>query len=358
VSPPRICNDPRAAARAAQLRYASADEPGFRRRRCGRGFVYLYPDGRRLTDERHLERIVGLAVPPAWTDVWICRTASGHLQATGRDARGRKQYRYHADWRRVRDGAKFEKLAHFGHALPKIRRRVRRDLAERGLSKDKVIATMIDLLDRLPIRIGNEEYVRQNESYGLCTLEARHAAVRGSLIAFDFRGKGGKSYSVRVKDRKLAGIVKRCRDLPGQRLFCYLDAAGEAQPISSSDVNGYLQAAAGAVFSAKDFRTWAGSLAAALLLADCAPGDSAHAAKQVVNETLQRVADGLGNTLAVCKRCYVHPYIVDAYIEGELGERLERARELARSAAVRGLRLDEAAVLSLLSDERAVGAVA
>jgi DNA topoisomerase-1 len=254
--------DPEATAEEAGLRYVNDAMPGIRRRRAGRGFTYAGTDGRRLTDRRVLARIRALAIPPAWTDVWICPIARGHLQATGRDARGRKQYRYHARWREVRDEAKYGRMVAFGQALPRIRRRVEADLALPGLPRERVLAAVVRLLEKTAVRVGNEEYARENRSFGLTTLRNRHAEVGTSRIRFRFRGKGGKETEVELNDRRLARIVARCQELPGQALFTYLDEDGEPRTVDSADVNEYLREISGEEFTAKDFRTWAGTVLA------------------------------------------------------------------------------------------------
>jgi len=298
------------------LRFASDQEPGIRRRRVGRGFRYRAADGRPIHDPKALARIRALAVPPAWEEVWICPDDLGHVQAVGRDARGRKQYRYHAQWRADHDSSKYGRLASFGRALPAIRRRVARDMSRPGLPKDKVLATVVELLEATHLRIGNDEYARVNRSFGLTTLRNRHAVVAGSSLRFRFRGKGGRIHEVGVRDRRLARIVSACQDLPGQELFQYLDE-GEPQPIGSTDVNGYLRIAAGTEVSAKDFRTWAGTLLAfrALRSSFEPPGP---AARRSVGRATELVAEALGNTPAVSRQSYIAPAVIDAYVAGAL----------------------------------------
>ena len=341
-------DDPEASAEEAGLRYVNDDGPGIRRRRRGKSFSYIGPDGQPLTDDRRLAWIRALAIPPAWTDVWISPIMRGHLQATGRDARGRKQYRYHPRWREVRDSAKYDRLLDFARALPRIRRRTDRDLRRRGLPREKVLATVVRLLESTLIRIGNEEYLRDNRSVGLSTMRDRHVDVVGSKLRFEFRGKSGKRHSVGVTDRRLARVVKRCQELPGQELFQYIDADGERQQIDSADVNDYLRDITGDEFTAKDFRTWAGTVAASLALQEVELLDPAASAKHHVTEAIRRVAERLGNTPAVCRKCYVHPGVIDAYLDGDLAATLEAAASKRLNARPHALRAEEAAVLGLL----------
>jgi DNA topoisomerase-1 len=309
-------DDPVEAARSAGLRHVSDSRPGIARKRSGRGFTYLDPEGKTIRDRQELRRIKALAVPPAWTDVWICPDPRGHVQATGRDARGRKQYRYHQRWREVRDETKYGRMVAFGEALPAIRARVSEDLARQGLPKEKVLATVVRLLETTLIRVGNEEYARQNRSYGLTTLRDRHVAVDGSEVRFTFVSKGGQRRVVDLQDAKLARIVKRCRELAGADLFKYVDDDGEIRDVGSADVNEYLREVTGQEFTAKDFRTWAGSVMAALALRELGPFRSQRQAKKNVVAAIERVAERLGNTPAVCRKCYVHPEVIDAYLDG------------------------------------------
>jgi DNA topoisomerase I len=346
------------AARAVGLRYVNDGEPGITRRKSGKGFSYRGPDGAPVRDRETLRRIRALAVPPAWTDVWICPNPRGHIQATGRDARGRKQYRYHALWSQTRDQAKYERTIAFARALPRLRRRVERDLQRRGLPRDKVIAAVIRLLESTLVRVGNEEYAQQNRSYGLTTLRNRHAAVRGTSLKFSFRGKAGVKHSVGVRDRRLARVVKMCQELPGQRLFEYVDEDGTIQPVDSDDVNAYLRDAMGDDFSAKDFRTWAGTVLAARALQELenevesgeVPLEQLKKGptKKALTQAIERVAAGLGNTPSVCRKCYIHPAIIDSYMDGTLAESLSRrvARKLENDTG--SLRDEERLVLSLL----------
>jgi DNA topoisomerase-1 len=340
--------DPVASAEEAGMRYVTDASPGIRRRRAGRGFSYIGPDGERIEDAEHVAWIKSLAIPPAWTDVWICTSRRGHLQATGRDARGRKQYRYHPDWRAVRDEAKYGRMIAFGQALPGIRERVDADLRRHGLPRERVLAAVVRLLEKTRMRIGNEEYARDNRSYGLTTLRDHHAEVGTTRIRFRFRSKGGKVSDVELTDARLARLVTRCQELPGQELFAYLDADGEVRSIGSSDVNDYLREITGQDFTAKDFRTWSGTVLAAWALEELQAVDSESQAKRNVVRAVEQVAEWLGNTPAVSRRSYVHPAVIDAYLDGDV------VRE-ARQTAERKLREDlgrltpqEAAVLALL----------
>ncbi len=341
-----IASDPVVAAEAAGLQYASDLEPGIRRVRHGRGFSYLDRAGRPMRDRVALRRIRRLAIPPAWTDVWICPSPSGHIQATGRDDRGRKQYRYHERWREVRDEAKYERLADFAKALPRIRARVAADLARPGVPREKVLATAVRLLEETMIRVGNAEYAKANGSFGLTTLRARHVDVRGTRLVFRFRGKSGKEHEVDVRDGRLARVVARLEQLPGQQLFRYVDAEGAVRPVASEDVNDYLRTISGEELTAKDFRTWAGTVLAARSLAGMRPARNERLAKQRVIEAIDVVAKRLGNTRAVCRRCYVHPAVIEAFMESEMPAALARADRAKRDG---GLSSHEAAVARLLS---------
>jgi len=309
--------DPAESADDAGLRYVTDGDPGIARRRAGRGFVYLQPGGRRVKDRATLDWIRSLAIPPAWTDVWICSSRKGHLQATGRDARGRKQYRYHPEWRAQRDTVKYDRMIAFGKALPRIRRRVSRDLRRAGLPRERVLAAVVRLLEKTGVRIGNEEYARDNKSFGLTTLRDRHAQVGSKRIRFRFRGKGGKEGEVEVSDARLARIVGRCQDLPGQELFTYLDDEGEVRTIGSDDVNDYIREISGHDFTAKDFRTWAATVMAARALARGEQASTLAGAKRDVVRAVERVAEWLGNTPAVSRKSYVDPSVIDAYLEGD-----------------------------------------
>ncbi|TMC54002.1 MAG: DNA topoisomerase IB [Chloroflexi bacterium] len=319
-------DDPAAeAAHEAGLIYTNDDEPGMRRIRRGKGFEYFEPDGSRVTDKATLDRIRALVIPPAWEHVWISTRPRGHLQATGRDARGRKQHRYHARWREVRDANKFDRMAGFARVLPRIRRRVMRDLRREGLPREKVVATIVRLLESTFARIGNEEYARQNHSFGLTTLRDRHVEVRGSTVRFLFKGKSGREVSLGVTDRRVAAVIKRCEELPGQRLFQYLDMDGERRTVTSDDVNQYLRDAAGQDVTAKDFRTWAGTLLAACALSEAAGFESESEAKRNLVAAIDSVAHRLGHTRAVCRLSYIHPVVIETYLEGKPIEPAEAA---------------------------------
>jgi DNA topoisomerase I len=345
---PALQPDPAVSARAAGLRYVSDARPGYRRRRSGKGFVYLDLQDKVIRDRATLDRIASLAIPPAWTEVWIAPEPNGHIQATGRDDRGRKQYRYHPRWRAVRDESKYGRMMAFAHALPRIRTRVDDDLARPGLPREKVLATVARLLETTLIRVGNEEYARTNRSFGLTTLRDRHVACTTSSVRFGFRGKSGILHSISLNDRRLARVVKRCRELPGQELFQYLDEDGNRQTIDSEDVNAYLREIAGDDFTAKDFRTWAGTVLAAMALREFEAFDSTTQARKNVLRAIERVAERLGNTPTVCRKCYVHPEIIDAYLDGTMLEALKQIADQELSETLTELRPEEAAVLGLL----------
>ena len=340
-------DDPQLSAEEAGLRYVSDTMPGIRRRRAGRGFSYVGADGRRITDPERVAWLKRLAIPPAWTDVWISPIQRGHILATGRDARGRKQYRYHPRWREVRDEAKYGRLIEFARALPTIRRRADRDLRRRGLPRDKVLALVVRLLEATLIRVGNEEYARENRSFGLSTLRERHVKGSGTNLRFSFKGKSGKEHDVPIRDPRLARLVKQCQEMPGQELFQYVDEEGRRQGIDSGEVNEYLRAISGRDFTAKDFRTWAGTVAASMALQDFLEIDDDAGRKKAIVGAIEKVAGQLGNTPAVCRACYVHPDVLDSYLDGTLVDALaERARGAGRGA--HALRPEEAAVLGLL----------
>ncbi|MGZ8475237.1 MAG: DNA topoisomerase IB [Candidatus Limnocylindria bacterium] len=341
-------SDPVESAAEAGLRYVSDASPGISRRRAGRGFTYVGVDGKRISDEGQLERIRALAIPPAWTDVWISPTRRGHIQATGRDARKRKQYRYHPRWHAVRDEVKYGRMVAFGAALPGIRERTEADLRRQGLPREKVLATVIRLLEKTMIRVGNDEYARENDSYGLTTMEDEHAQVSNRRVVFRYRGKSGKEHETTLEDPRLARIVGRCQELPGQRLIQYEDEDGSTREVDSTDVNAYLQEISGETFTAKDFRTWAGTVLACMALQEFEAFDSDTQAKQNVVDAVKRVAERLGNTPAVCRSSYIHPVILDSYLDGSMLESLRQraADELADSG--HELRPEEAAALGLL----------
>jgi DNA topoisomerase-1 len=345
-----LITDPVASAKEAGLRYVRDDRPGIRRERHGIGFRYLDAEGNIVHSADVLERIAALAIPPAWTDVWICPNPRGHLQATGRDVRGRKQYRYHPRWRATRDETKFDHIIAFAQALPGIRARVEADLTQPGLPRTKVLAAVVRLLERTHIRVGNEEYARQNGSFGLTTLRNRHVKVSGQTVFFTFRGKAGVKHSIRISDRRLARIVVRCQDLPGQELFQYLDDDGSPRTIDSADVNEYLHETAGQEFTAKDFRTWAGTVLAARTLLEFATFDSEAQARRNVVSAIEAVAKRLGNTRAVCRKCYVHPTLIESYLAGSLCSALSAGASGESSASHIDLSPEEAAVLVFLKE--------
>jgi DNA topoisomerase-1 len=334
----------RQAAKAVGLRYASDEQPGIRRRSIGKGFGYTDPDGKPVKEAKALQRIRALAVPPAWTEVWICPLAEGHVQATGRDAKGRKQYRYHADFRAAREDGKYEHMLDFAASLPKIRDTVAGHMARRDLSRECVLATVVHLLETTLIRVGNGEYAKQNKSYGLTTLRDPHVKIAGSAIRFQFSGKSGKTWRLRVNDRRVAKIVRACQDLPGQQLFQYLDAEGDRQGVTSSDVNAYLREITGQDITAKDFRTWAGTVLAAVALQEFSAIDNQAKAKRNLKAAIESVAARLGNTVTICRKCYIHPEIISGYLAGDLAISVKDRRFRKPN----GLRPEEAAILALL----------
>jgi DNA topoisomerase-1 len=342
--------DPRTSARRAGLRYTTDSRPGITRRRAGRGFSYRVPGGATVRDRATLGRIRSLAIPPAWNDVWICPEPAGHLQATGRDARGRKQYRYHPRWRLRRNDTKFERILAFARLLPRIRRRCDRDLAGRSLTREKVLAAMVRLLELTLIRVGSDEYARLNRSFGLATLRGRHVSVRGETIRFRFRGKSGRQHDVDLRDRRLAGIIRRCQELPGQDLFQYVDADGNPHDVTSDDVNAYLREAAGADVSTRDFRVWAGTVVAYRALSALEPADDDRGSRRNVVGAIRASADALGNTEAVARQSYVHPAVVDAYLAGTLKQarRHRTSKTASEKDSKGGDAITEAAVLALL----------
>jgi DNA topoisomerase-1 len=336
------------AARAAGLRYVTDAVPGITRRRAGKGFSYRGPGDEPIRDRDEIQRIRALAIPPAWTDVWICPQPNGHIQATGRDARGRKQYRYHPRWREVRDENKYGRLITFGRRLPAIRARVDEDLRRRGLSREKVLAAAVRLLDDTLIRVGNLEYARTNESFGLTTLQDEHVEIDGAELRFSFRGKSGKDHDVEFRDRRLARVVKACQDLPGQDLFQYVGQDGAQRTIASDDVNEYLREIAGTDYTAKDFRTWGGTVLAAEALARRGPAQTQAEAKRTIVAAIKEVAGHLRNTAAVCRSCYVHPGILESYLDGSLTASWEQRLARARENGQDGLKPEEAVVLATL----------
>jgi DNA topoisomerase I len=340
--------DPKDAAESAGLRYVSDARAGIRRKKAGTGFSYTRADGSKLTEKDVLKRIKALAIPPAWTDVWICPFSDGHIQATGRDAKGRKQYRYHARFREVRESTKYEHVVAFADALPAIREKVREHISLRGLPREKVLATVVHLLEITLIRVGNDDYAKQNNSYGLTTLKNRHVAVDGNEVRFRFTGKSGKQWSLRVRDRRIAKIIKACQDLPGQELLQYVDEAGNCQDVTSSDVNDYLKEITGKDITAKDFRTWAGTVLAAMALNELESFDSAAQAKRNLRAAIEKVAGKLGNTPTICRKCYVHPEVLNSFIDGKLVLELKAKAESELRSDVQSLKPEEAAVLALL----------
>ncbi len=347
-----IITDPVESAKAAGLRYIPDSKPGIQRRPFRKSFRYISVDGSPLRDVPTLARIKSLAIPPAWNDVWICPNPNGHLQATGRDAKGRKQNRYHPRWREVRDETKYERMLLFGKALPTIREHVEQDLASSGLPRRKVLATIVRLMETTFMRVGNEEYARENKSYGLTTMRGKHVEVQGSTIKFSFPGKSGVKHNIKVSDRRLASIIRKCQDIPGYELFQYLDSDGEHHTIDSSDVNEYLREIAGQDFTAKDFRTWAGTILACMMLQEFERFETDKEAKKNVVRAIESVAARLGNTPSVCRKCYVHPAIFECYMSGDMlqvakqrvDDELSHEDEDARNE----LRKEEAAVMRLL----------
>ena len=344
-----IVTDPAATAKAAGLRYVTDAKPGITRVGAAPDFQYTAADGKPVSDEDTLARIKSLVIPPAWTDVWICAQVNGHLQATGRDQRGRKQSRYHPHWREVRDETKYERMLLFGDALPRIRKQVDHDLALLGLPRAKVLATIVRLIETTFIRVGNEEYARENKSYGLTTMRTRHVKVHGGTLTFDFQGKSGVHHTIDLANRKLAGIVKKIQDLPGHELFQFIDHDGQRHSIDSSDVNEYLHQASGEHFTAKDFRTWAGTVLAAMLLREFEPYQTQSQAKKNVVEAIKAVSQRLGNTPSVCRKCYVHPAVLEHYFSGAMIEAMEAEVAQEVDQQLHALKAEELSLLHLLA---------
>jgi len=344
----KVVTDPEQAAAEAGLRYVDDDRPGYTRKRNGEDFEFFDTDGKLIEDEQRVLRIKRLAIPPAWTDVWICPSANGHIQATGRDARRRKQYRYHERWREVRDENKYEKMVLFGRALPKIRKRLDEDLGLPGLPRNKVLATVVQLLERTFIRVGNEEYARENKSFGLTTMRDQHVEIKGSKMKFRFRGKSGIRHEVDVTDRRIARIVSKLQDLPGQELFQYLDDDGEVRDVTSQDVNDYLREITSEEFSAKDFRTWAGTVLAAIALRAVGAFETKKQAKANIKTAIAAVSKLLGNTPAICRKCYVHPAVLEIYLSGEAIEGMKQITKDALENDTIDLHEGEAAILKFL----------
>lgn len=340
--------DPVAAASAAHLRHVSDDMPGITRHKARHGFDYRDPDGELIPDITTLSRIKSLAIPPAWQDVWICPTAHGHIQATGRDARGRKQYRYHARWREVRDETKFGRMLMFGRVLPQIRARVDADLRRHGLPRERVLAAIVRLLELTLFRIGNVEYSKANQSFGLTTLRNRHVLIEGNHLRISFRGKSGIRHDGSINDRRLVRLVKNCRDLPGYELFQYLDDDGNRHSVDSADVNLYLREISGEDITAKDFRTWAGTHLAAMALQEFPVFETQSAAKSAMVRAVEHVAKHLGNTAAVCRKCYIHPAIFEGYLDGTLCDVLAQRTQEYLARNIDGMSAEEAAVAAFL----------
>jgi DNA topoisomerase I len=340
--------DPKDAAESARLRYVSDTRPGIRRKKSGKGFTYSRVDGSRLCDADALNRIRALAVPAAWTDVWICPFANGHIQATGRDAKGRKQYRYHVRFREVRESTKYEHVVAFADALPSIREKVSEHMALRGLPRKKVVATVVHLLESTLIRVGNDDYARQNNSYGLTTLKNRHVVVDRNEVRFRFTGKGGKQWSLHLRDNRVAKIIRACQELPGQELLQYIDEEGNCRDVTSTDVNDYLKEVTGRDITAKDFRTWAGTVLAAMALTELESFDSAAQAKRNLRAAIEKVSARLGNTSTISRKCYVHPEVLNSYMEGGLVLELKSKAESVLRTAMGSRKPEEAAVLAML----------
>ena len=356
MAKPELIADPVESSRQAGLRYVTDSRPGILRKRWGKAFRYFHSDGTPVKDSATLGRIRSLVIPPAWNNVWICPVANGHLQATGRDARGRKQSRYHPRWREVRDETKYERMKIFGQALPRIRARVEQDLSHTGLPREKVLATIVRLLETTFIRVGNEEYARENHSYGLTTLHDKHAEIQGSTVHFKFKGKSGRTHNIDVNDRRLAKIVKQCQDIPGYELFQYIDEDGSHRTVDSSDVNDYLREISGEPFTAKDFRTWAGTVLACAMLREFETFQSQTEAKKNVVAAIKSVAERLGNTPSVCRKCYVHPAVINRYMDGEMLKDFEAAVRKELPASSHELRQEEMDLLRLLERQAKLAA--
>ena len=339
----------RAAARSAGLVYVTDETPGISRKKIGDGWRFVDAKGKTITDYWEKKRIAKIGIPPAYTDVWICPREDGHIQATGRDAKGRKQYRYHARWSETRDSAKYERMVAFGALLPGIRRRVAADMAKRGFPREKVLATIVNLLEMTLIRVGNEDYAKENKSFGLTTLRNRHVAVDGATLRFDFKGKSGKTWNLNLRDRRVAKVVKAIHELPGQHLFQYVDEDGKRQPVDSADVNEYLREITGEDVTAKDFRTWAGTVLASMALSEFEQVDSQAAMKKNVKAAIESVASRLGNTPTICRKCYVHPHVLNAYLDGRLLADIKTEVETELCDHADRLKPEEAALMGLLS---------
>ncbi len=354
--PTRPPTDPAQAAAAIDLKYVTDHSPGIRHKKVGTGFTYIDARGKPIRDEQTLRRIKALVIPPAWTEVWICPDTTGHLQATGFDVRGRKQYRYHARFREVRDQTKYTRMLDFARTLPKIRKRVERDLKRPGLPREKVLAAVVKLLETTLIRVGNDEYAKSNRSFGLTTLQDKHARVNGSKIRFEFKGKSGVEHDIDLTDPRLARIVKQCQDLPGQELLQYVDETGTVRDIGSADVNQYIHEIAGEEFTAKDFRTWAGTVLATMALQELKAFDSQAQAKKNIVRAVETVAEKLGNTKAVCRKCYIHPAVIESYVDGTMIRTLTKHARTKLTKEVKSLKPEEAMVLTLLQQRLRRGA--
>jgi DNA topoisomerase-1 len=340
--------EPEAAAKAAGLHYVDDETPGITRIKAGTGFGYRDANGKTIRDPELLKRVRSLAIPPAYTDVWICPDPRGHIQATGRDAKGRKQYRYHPRWSEIRDTTKYQHMLDFAQALPKIRARVDADMKRTGLPREKVLATVVNLLETTLIRVGNEDYVKENKSYGLTTLRNRHVDVDGKALHFEFKGKSGKMWKLDIANRRVAKVVKACQELPGQHLFQYIDENKERQAVTSSDVNDYLREISGFDITAKDFRTWAGTVLAAMALSEFEAVDSQAHAKKNIKAAIERVSSRLGNTPTICRKCYVHPEVFSSYLDGNLLADIKQEVEEELKQDIGQLKPEEAALLALL----------
>jgi DNA topoisomerase-1 len=348
-----VVDDPQEVAEEAGLRYVNDENPGYTRKRKGEDFEYFDTEGKPIRDEPRVLRIKRLAIPPAWTDVWICPSPNCHIQATGRDARRRKQYKYHERWREVRDENKYERIALFAAKLPKIRKRIEEDLKLMGFPRNKVLATVVHLLERTFIRVGNEEYARENKSFGLTTMQDRHVDIDGAELRFHFRGKSGIMHEVPIKDRRIARLVSKLQDLPGQDLFQYLDESGERHDVTSQDVNEYLREITGEDFSAKDFRTWAGTVLAAIALNQVGEFETKKQAKANVKTAISAVAKMLGNTPAICRKCYIHPAVLESYLDGASIEGLKKRTAETLEGNIADFRDSEKSVLKFLRERLA-----
>jgi DNA topoisomerase-1 len=351
-----VITDPVESARAAGLRYVSDAQPGLHRRRRGTGFSYVDAEGKTVRDKDTLARIKSLVIPPAWSNVWICPNPRGHLQVTGRDARGRKQSRYHPRWREVRDETKYERMTIFGAALPAIRERVEHDLSLPGMPRLKILAAIVRLMEVTLIRVGNEEYARENRSYGLTTMRNKHVEVEGSSVTFKFQGKSKVRHTVDINDRRLARIIQRCQDIPGYELFQYIDSEGNHHTVDSADVNDYLREMTNEDFTAKDFRTWAGTVLACTMLKEFEAFESQTQAKKNVVQAIKDVAARLGNTPSVCRKCYVHPAVLDTYFSGTMSKTVKQRVEEETADSLTALRQEEVALLHLLQKRLAAAA--